>query len=844
MGGVCAAVEFPVTESRDRPTKGDGVPIEGDGEGAVRAGVNWRVLWPVPVLVLSTAMFVAGLVTAFYARPKPDPVTPLRDAAALIERDRYEEALDVLNRRVRPFLTAPETPPEVPREFFRLRASAMYHGQRVLGVDRVENHRAIVRDYLEAERLGSRLSVAEMTNLVRSRLALSESEAAAERVRGLPASEHSLRRALIREIVEHELGRRMPRHEIALQLLPEVLTDPAGTMDDRVWAVSRQAEVRLAMGHPEETITQLLRAMQQLRDASDSQRGLLHVLLGRAYYESGQFGHAGRQAELAEELLSPDDYTMADVYLLRGRIELAQNSVEEARDYFFAVVEGYVASPAYGPALLGLAESEALLGRDGDSQERYRELVEQILRERGGYAVTPSEVRRSLMDRFRDRFLAGRTRESVGYARLAEMLDDPDDVPEAVLLALASGHRLMAEEILEEAGLEPGLDPGSSLSEVERQEVKRHFLVAGDYYRRHAQKLVITDSVGYARSLWEAADSYDMAGALGLAIEVFSDYVAGAGDDDPRRAEARFRLAQAFHAEGDIETAMSLYRELIAARSAGESGRGVGIWADKSYVPLAQCYMYIEGDEMYIEGDEALAEAEDLLRSVVDGRLFAPEAREFRDGLIELGYLHYRTGRYAEAIERLAEAAERYPDYPGLNSVRFALADAHRLSALQIERELESAMPHARREQLERVRAERLRGAMAMYEQVRGSIESIEEDRRDELDRVHLRNAYFYLGDCAFDLGEYRLAIEHFDTARQQYPDDPASLVASVQIVNAYVEQGEWEKAATANQRARQHLARLPDTVWESPRMPMERRHWERWLESTTLIDQMARAGG
>jgi hypothetical protein len=64
------------------------------------------------------------------------------------------------------------------------------------------------------------------------------------------------------------------------------------------------------------------------------------------------------------------------------------------------------------------------------------------------------------------------------------------------------------------------------------------------------------------------------------------------------------------------------------------------------------------------------------------------------------------------------------------------------------------------------------------------------------------------------------------------------------QIVSAYVEEGEWGKAATANERARQHLAKFPDSVWSMPNLPMEKKHWERWLDSRALLERRAQAGG
>jgi tetratricopeptide (TPR) repeat protein len=129
---------------------------------------------------------------------------------------------------------------------------------------------------------------------------------------------------------------------------------------------------------------------------------------------------------------------------------------------------------------------------------------------------------------------------------------------------------------------------------------------------------------------------------------------------------------------------------------------------------------------------------------------------------------------------------------------------------------------------------------MAGYEQVRGQIERIEPGKRSPLQQVQLRNSYFFMGDCAFDLGDYAAAILHYDRARERYPEDPASLVAMVQIVNAHIEEGDLGRARTANERARRFYESLPEEVWDDPTLPMGRRDWERWLDSSSRLYEVS----
>src|SRR5690606_24232915 len=91
-------------------------------------------------------------------------------------------------------------------------------------------------------------------------------------------------------------------------------------------------------------------------------------------------------------------------------------------------------------------------------------------------------------------------------------------------------------------------------------------------------------------------------------------------------------------------------------------------------------------------------------------------------------------------------------------------------------------------------------------------------------------------GDCAFDLGRFEAARRLYDAARERYPDDPASLVAMIQIVNAYLEEGDLARAATANERARRFYASLPDEAWDDPQLPIGREDWQRWLDSIAAL--------
>jgi len=809
--------------------------------------VNWRVVAPAAVLVVSLGALGAGLVAAMMSRPRPDPSGALAEARALVERQEFESALRVLNEDALPIIRAGYSTLEQQRELLRLRARSLFMGQEVRGQDIEANHRAVVENYHRAEELGAELEPVEVYQLARSHVSLGEVGPAVQRARSLPAGEGELRRRIFRLIVERELSGagEVKGRGRGLELLAELLTDPGLSDQERAWAVARRAELQLRAGHAAEAVARLLRELQQLRQISPAQQAELRVLLARAYLAVEDDAGAAAHLSEAGALLDPTDDLRGEVEELLGRIDERAGRLGEgkeggqpgAREHYQNVVQQFPQSAGALPARVGLGRVLAALGEHEAALESFEHAVEDLRRHGARHGVTVESVTAGLMGVHADRFGAGTpgsTRIALRYAELAAMLHPEGRTPPDVLLALARTHRRLAEEILAEARAgKEGARWMDEVSAVTREEVKLRLLDAGRFFREHARSVREGDAAVYAASLWEAADSYDLAGDAEAAAAAFGEYIDGATDTDPRRPEARFRLAQVLQSQREYASAAALYEGLIEGRGNGTAGP----WGDRSLVPLAQCLLR--------DADAANDQkAEQWLRTAVDGRTLSPEAMEYRDGLVELGRLLYETGRYAEAIERLSDAVARYPDDPEAHSLRYRLAESYRLSAAAIAKDLETiALTQDERAEWTRAREERLALAMEHYLAARRGLEAKDPSRLSELERVQLRNSYFYLGDVAFDRGDYARAIEYYDAARQRYETDPASLVAMVQIVNAYVEQGDWAKAATANARARRHLEAMPASVWDDPSLPMERRHWEAWLRSSTLLERRA-AGG
>jgi tetratricopeptide (TPR) repeat protein len=792
------------------------------------------------VLAASLAALAGGVYYAVLTRPKADVAGLIEAAAELAEKGEYVGALEELNSKVVPAVNAGlGTEGDIAR-FYTLRARSLYEAAAAERVEREENFRAVLQDYAAARKHGAKLEPGDVIRLATSRMELNQVDESLKEADALPASEAEARRRLVKMGVMRGIAEPKRYFDRTLGLLVELAQQPGISSEEAAWALSRQGELLIGAGRGKEAITKILREMQLIRDMAPAQEAELSELLGRAYSEQGELAEAGRQLEHAVALAEPASELRAAAMVELGEIRQATGKLDEAKELFAAALQHVSSSRAYLAALMGRASVAAAQGDDEAALRDYAELVEKLPKEKASGLLSPESIADGLMAEHSDRLLAGKTRQALRYAVLAESLFAADKVPANILLALSASNRRLADELM---GREPdatnatqavGAKPIEEVDSVTREEAKRCYLAAGSYYSRHADAVVVEDPDSATKSRWMSADSYDLAGDTGEATRAFSAYLQGAPGQDSRRQEAKFRLARVFQSIGDFGTAASLYRDLLDER-ANAGDRGGMVWADRSIVPLAQCYL-ADGDP----GNDADAERE--LLGVLGGREFSPQAEEFREALLELGRAYYGSGRYAPAIERLREFEARYPGDEEIQRVRFRLADSERLSAEAIEKSLELAMPQAQHEELEKTRDARLREAMGLFERVKDALAARKPESLGAVERIHLRNSIFYLGDCAYELGDYNAAISYYDAARQQYDSDPASLVALVQIVNAYVQQGEWAKAVTANERARQHLAKFPESVWSDPDLPMDKRHWERWLDSKSLLEQHARA--
>ena len=154
-----------------------------------------------------------------------------------------------------------------------------------------------------------------------------------------------------------------------------------------------------------------------------------------------------------------------------------------------------------------------------------------------------------------------------------------------------------------------------------------------------------------------------------------------------RREEASFRIAQAYLAEGQYESAVQRLRKII--EDAGRVRQAVVCSAGSGLAAM-----------------ERWGEAEKLLRSVLEEHpSIGPDSPYYHDALVALGKLFYKRGAddprfYARAIEMLGDeggAVERYQHSENeqyqreMPTLRYLLADSLRLSADGLVEQAEQA---------------------------------------------------------------------------------------------------------------------------------------------------------
>lgn len=806
-------------------------PAEGE-ETTTTNWAAWGNLWQIPAILLSLTLIGLGVRAVMNRAPKNDFNAALAQVEQFISGGHLEPASDKLVNAIEPNLH--EATQAQQAWYNAVVADWLAAWQQSEGISDPGHNQSIDQAYATAVELGAELSPLRLERWADALIDLGKIDAAESRLHELEAMElhgsaaedvRARRNRILRRIVEHALSQEDLSFDSMMALLARYRGDDRLRFDDLAWAAARQAELRLEAGRPQEAVDNLLVDMRRLdsvsEDADPASFAELYALLGRGYYDLGNYPYAEYQLGLVLDLVEDTDDTYGLAMLLLGQIDVHRGNLEEAFGKFDRVVRDFPDTTSRIPALLQRAEVRSVLGDHDGSRQDYDRLIDLIAEAAPRRDVTARRIGRSLCDRHDAALATGRLELALDYVTLARRLFTAEEIPADVLLRVASTSRQIADDLIAEAKakLDRSLHSPEDIDPAVRAEANHHYEQAGEYYVRHARVMMEmpSDDEDWADSLWNAADSYDLGGRPDLAIKHFLEYLAGRSTSDPRRAEVTYRLARAYQADQEFQSAVDYYQQVI-------SEHPNSTFASQSYVPQAQSLVRLGRP----------AQARDLLVQVVEGgsRVLTPDSIDYRDALVALGTILYDEVDYRRAIERLTEAVGRYPDHPRFGSVLFRLADSYRGSAEAAAGRLreEPTLSPVERQQLQDQRTAHLEKAAELFDQVCDFYAKADPEHLDASQLQFQRNAHMYRGDCAFALGRWKQAIEYYDFAARAHSDDYSSLVALIQIVNCYHELGDPLRAATAHERARVRVEQLDDDAFTGRLMNPEA--WRRWLDN------------
>jgi tetratricopeptide (TPR) repeat protein len=809
------------------------------------AAISPRNLWQIPTIALSLILIGSGLYVAARPRASYDVEAAVVKVELLLSEGQLESTARCIRAEVEPFVAT--ATPAVQARFHAVVADYHFLNGQAAGLGRNASDQ-IVTHYGAARELGAEISALRLERWAQALLTLGKLPAARDRLVELDrlctddggeknpedvAAIAAVRNRVFRRVVEAALAQREQSFDELMTLLADYRLHPNVSPGDEIWAIARQTELRLMHGSTQSALDMLLIEMRRLesRDRTEDNAlgasiGELYTLLGRCYFELGDYTKAETHLQRALGLFHGPEAERADALTLLGQIAMATGNLDAAQGYFQSVVADFITTRGYLPSLLGRAEVNSMLGAHESSMADYRAVRDELAKSRPRNDVTPLRVAERLCDRHDAALAQGNLERGLDFAELAESLFAAEQVPPSALLRLATINRQLADDLIaggsrddEDAAaavvVRQPIDPGV------RHEANVRYERAGNYFLRHASAdLSAAAAKGgpdAASSIWLAADCFDQGGRQDLAIQYFMKYLDVQPFEDPRRAQTLFRMAQAHHAQLDFEKAIIIYEQLAAAQARTE-------YAAQSYVPLARCYVAVN----------RVPEARQMLQQVLGGnRLLLPDAADYRDALLELGRIEHRAMEYAVAIGALTEFLQRYAADPATLEVRYMLGDGYRSSAQAIRKRIDddaSILP-AEVGRLNALCIEHLQHAEERFAQVGES----PRQGKSAFEQDMIRRAALYRADCAFELQQFDRAVSLYDHASREYSGHQSSMYALIQIVNCYTAMGDAERAASAHHRALVRLRQLPDDAFAAPDGLMDRTAWERWLEQNPV---------
>lgn len=609
-----------------------------------------------------------------------------------------------------------------------------------------------------------------------------------------------------------------PNLQAALAAIDTCLAAKELEEDDRVEGLLLRAEIYLRLDKPQEAVHDLEAVPAESKRMADALVLRARLLLAEATALRSQADPAAPLSDEVKQRVDEvkkllDDARERDHGLtavmprtsyVAGLADLLLDKFDEAAEQFHLTYRRSVDGPEGQAAQMQSAALARKRKRDDTAVSIYRTVLEDLgeLRLYRNRWLPLSELKQQLLAGYDD-FFARRAYDSA--AELAEAL--PVLFDEDYAMHLAAEAQLAWARQLEETA------PSSEHTFEELTgEAREHYRAAGELSERLAGLRYATRD--YPEDVWASANQYLRGADYANASRQFRKYLEI--ESRGHHAEALTGLAEVLLVGEKHDQALALLKECLDLHD-----REPAVY--KARLLLARLYAELNQWEP----------AEKALNSNLEAEALTPVADEWRRSLFALGRLLYDVGRYRDAVARLDEAVERYPDDPETTETRYRSAEAHRRLAQAIELEIPVDALPTERAKFARRAQEEYDAALTRFDETiqiarTPNLRGIDNANRNAL----LRNALFARGSILHALARYDDAIRAHQTAIASFPNSPAALDAYLQVVDCYRRLRRDPEARGTLEQAKLMLNRLPqDAAFESV-SNYTRQEWAKLLDT------------
>jgi TolA-binding protein len=480
----------------------------------------------------------------------------------------------------------------------------------------------------------------------------------------------------------------------------------------------------------------------------------------------------------------------------QGDLPAALNQMERTSRLFPETAESLA-------ALFQQGEIARRMGRHEEAVLAYRRLVSAYARQDEFHNpwITVPQLRTALLGVCQEYLKAETYKTALLLSKsLVHLLPKAD-----ALQLTAQIYRTWGEHLMEQAEQLP-----PDKAEELRKQAREQFRRAGDSYTSVAREMYTTRQ--YPDQLWNSADAYFAGHDFRNAAAMLRLYMHN--EARLRHAQALVNLGEAELSLGQTERALQSFHECIQ-----QHPRDVAIYQARLLASRAALNM----------GDAKQAEA--FLQDNLNGEQLTPASKEWRDSLFALAELLHNACRDREAIQRLDEALQRYPDAPQATVARYLLADSSRRRAMELKaglaKEISSAVRGERTSESRRL----LGRALEAYALLQDNLSRRDAESLTAQEKSVLRNCRFAVGDTYFELQRYPEALRAYQSAANHYAASPEVLDAYLQIANIYRRMERPAEARTSLEQARVALRRIPPEARFEQTTNYNRKQWGELLD-------------